>query len=193
LFGAAPCARCDAGIDARLVGVQLASDIESRGRQRLLGIVVAVGLAHLLLGWMPLVGAMVLVLAAAWIRVGILAPTSAMLSPRRRVLTRWTARLVMGAALAATVIVTEALTLLPVVGLPVKALISAGEVALAAWAVAAYVHWQLRREARQQAIEAWEWLVLGAAFVLLITCVIGLGLALIALASAFDSLLGWLQ
>ena len=175
------------------MGVQLASDIESRGRQRLLGIVVAVGLAHLLLGWMPLVGAMVLVLAAAWIRVGILAPTSAMLSPRRRVLTRWTARLVMGAALAATVIVTEALTLLPVVGLPVKALISAGEVALAAWAVAAYVHWQLRREARQQAIEAWEWLVLGAAFVLLITCVIGLGLALIALASAFDSLLGWLQ
>jgi len=193
LFGAAPCGRCDAGIDPGLVGVQLASHIESRGRQRLVGIAVAVGAAHLLLGWMPLVGALALILAAAWIRVGILAPTSAMLSPRRRVLTRWTARLVMGAALAATVVVTEALTLLPAVGLPIKAVISAGEVALVAWAVAAYVHWQLHREARRQPIEAWEWVVLGAAFALLVTCVIGLALAFIALASAFDSVLGWLQ
>jgi hypothetical protein len=193
LFGGAPCARCNTGIDAHVVGVQFANEVEARGRQGLLGLVLAVGLAHLLLGWVPFVGALALLLAAAWIRVGILGPATSMLSPRRRVLTRWTARLVMGAALAVTLVTTEALTLVPVIGLPVKAVLGAAEVALAAWAVATYAHWQLRREAAGEAIEAWEWLILGAAFALLITCVIGLALAFIALASALESVLGWLR
>ncbi len=159
----------------------------------MLGLAVGVGLTQLLLGWLPLVGALALVLAAAWIRVGILQPTSAMLSPKRRVLTRWTARLLMAAAVAATVIVTEALTLLPVVGLPVKALLGAAEVALAAWAVAGYVHWQLRREAAGRPIEGWEWAILAFALATMIAAVLALALAFVALASAFDALLGGLQ
>jgi hypothetical protein len=143
--------------------------------------------------WLPLVGALVLLLAAAWIRVGILQPTSAMLSPRRRVLTRWTARLVMAVALALTVIVTEALSLIPVLGLPVKAVISAGEVAIAAWAVTTYAHWQLRREAEPHPIDAWEWVLLAVSFAALIGSVILLALAFAALASAFDIALGWLS
>src|SRR5690606_29224152 len=92
LFGSAPCGRCDSAIDPGLVGASLARSVEARGRRRLWGVALAVGLAQLVLGWMPLAGALALVLAGAWIRVGILQPTSAMLSPRRRVLTRWTAR-----------------------------------------------------------------------------------------------------
>ena len=101
--------------------------------------------------------------------------------------------MLMAAALAATVIATEALTLLPLVGLPIKALLGAAEVALAAAAVTGYVHWQLRREASGEAIATWEWLVLGLAFTTLIAAVVGLALAFVALASAFETLLGWLS
>ena len=193
LFGSAPCARCDASVDASVGGGALAAAIEARGRRRLLGLALSVGLAQLLLGWLPLVGALALVLAAAGIRVLILQPTSALLSPRRRVLTRWTARLLMATAVAGTVIAIEVLTLLPVIGLPIKALLGAAEVALAAWTVTAYVHWQLRREAAGQAIEAWEWAILAAAVALLLASVVALALVFVALASAFDSLAGWLR
>ncbi|PRQ02315.1 hypothetical protein ENSA5_24060 [Enhygromyxa salina] len=193
LFGSAPCARCELAVDPTLGGPSLVAKVRERGHRQLFGIALAVGVAHLLLGWMPLIGALVLIVAAAWIRVGILQPTSAMLSPRRRVLTRWTARLVMAAALALTIIATEALTLLPVVGLPIKALLSAGEVAIAAWAVTTYAHWQLRRESEQLPIAIWEWVVLGLCFAALLASVIALALAFAALASAFDSLMGWLQ
>ncbi|KIG19244.1 hypothetical protein DB30_03800 [Enhygromyxa salina] len=180
-------------MDPRLAGVSLADEVRGRGRRQLIGIAIAVGAAHLLLGWVPLIGALVLLIAAAWIRAGILQPTTAMLSPRRRVLTRWTARLVMAVALALTVIVTEALSLIPVLGLPVKAVISAGEVAIAAWAVTTYVHWQLRREAMPRPIASWEWVVLVLCFAALIASVIALALAFAALASAFDTLLGFLS
>jgi hypothetical protein len=193
LFGSVPCGRCEAAIDPALGGARLASELRERGRRRLVAIILAVGLAHLLLGWIPLAGAVVLVLAAAWIRLGILQPISAMLSPRRRVLTRWTARLVMAAALAVTVIAVEALTLVPVLGLPIKALLGTGEVAIAAWAVTAYVHWQLEREAAGEAIASWEWLVLGLCFAALIASVVALALAFAWLASAFEGLLEWLR
>lgn len=174
-------------------GSQLTDSVEARGRRHLLFIALAVGLAHLFLGWLPLVGALVLMLAAAWIRVGILQPTSALLSPRRRTLTRWTARLIMGAALALTVVLVEALTLLPMLGLPAKALVGAAEVALAAWAVTAYVHWQLRREAQGRAIGTWEVALLAAAFAALFTACLAVIAAFAALASAFDVALGWLS
>lgn len=191
LFGSAPCVACENAIDPALVGTALADGVEARGRRRLWGLALAVGLAQLLLGWMPLASALVLVLAAAWIRVGILQPTSAMLSARRRVLTRWTARLSMAAAVAATVIVGEALTLLPLLGLPLKVAIGAAEVALFGWAVTAYVHWQLRREAARQAIAGWEWSILALAFGLLFASVVALALALVWLGSALYALLGW--
>lgn len=194
LFGAGPCPRCDTDLAAARGDTRaLADDARERGHRRLLGIALAVGAAHLVLGWVPLAGALILLLATAWIRVGILQPTSALLSPRRRVLTRWTARLVMAAALALTVIAIEALTLVPVLGLPIKAVLGAGEVVFVAWAVTAYAHWQLDREAAREPIAAGEWLVLGLCFAAVVTAALLLALAFAALASAFDSLLGWLQ
>lgn len=190
LFGGQPCGRCTSGPIAQgLGGAGLAAALEARGRRHLIGVVIAVALAQLLLGWLPLVGALALIGAAVWIRIGILQPTSALLSPRRRVLTRWTARLVMAAALAATVIAIEALTLIPVLGLPAKALIGAAEVALAAAAVTAYVHWQLRREAQGHEVAAWEWAVLIAAVASLVAAVVILALAFAALAGAIQTLL----
>jgi len=193
LFRAAPCPRCETSVDPACGGAALAQTIQNRGRRHLLGVAVGVGVAHLLLGWMPLVGALVLLAATAWIRVGILQPASRLLSPKRRILTRWTARLLIGVTLALTLIATEALTLLPGLGLPIKAVLSAGEVALSAWAATRYVHWQVEREAHGQAIETWEWLVLGLALALLLAAVVALALAFIALISAFDSLAGWLR
>jgi hypothetical protein len=189
LFGAAPCARCTTLIDPRSSGASLAASVESRGRRRLFGIVIAVAVSHLLLGWIPLVSALVLVLSAAWIRIGILQPTSALLSPRRRVLTRWTARLLVAAAIAGTVIVTEALTLLPVVGTVIKAILGAAQVGFAAWAVTAYVHWQLRREAQNRPIASWEWVLLVGAIATLIVAVITLAVAIAALGAAFERFL----
>ena len=193
LFGSAPCSTCDAIVDASLGGRELAAAAQSRGRRQLIGVAVAVAIAHLLLGWVPLTSALILLLAAVWIRVGILQPASAMLSPRRRVLTRWTARLVMAAAVAVTVIATEALTLVPLAGPIAKGIVGAGEVAIVAWAVTRYAHWQLEREAQGRDIAAWEWIVLGACAAALVASVVTLALVFAALASAFDSLLGWLR
>ena len=193
LFGREPCSHCGAEVRAHQGGTPLADQIRERGKRQLLMIAAGVGVAHLVLGSFPLLGALVLIAAAAWIRVGILQPVSAMLSPRRRVLTRWTARLVIAAALAIAVIATELLTLVPLLGPIAKSIIGAAEVAIAAWAVTRYVHWQLDREAVDQPIEAWEYIVLVACIVGLVASVVALALAFTFLVEAFDGLLGWLQ
>ena len=167
--------------------------MRDRSRRQLLLIALAVGLAHLVLGSLPLLGAGVLVLAAVWIRVGILQPASAVLGAHRRVLTRWTARLVVAIALAFTVVATEALTLIPMLGPIAKSVISAAEVVIAAGAVTRYVHWQVDREAAGKAIATWEIAALVACIVTLIFALVALALAFAALASAWDSALGWLQ
>lgn len=193
LFGDHPCPRCEASVHVEHGGSQLAARMRDRGRRHLLFIAIGVGLAHLLLGSLPLLGAGVLVIAAVWIRVGILQPASAVLDARRRVLTRWTARLVVAIALALTVVVTEALTLIPMLGPIAKSIISAGEVAIAAAVVTRYVHWQVDREAAGTPIAAWEWGVLLACVLTLVAALIGLALAFAALASAYDSALEWLK
>lgn len=193
LFGREPCKRCEAAVAAGDGGASLSAQVREQGKRQLWLIVAGVGLAHLVLGSLPLLGALVLLLAAAWIRVGILQPVSAMLSPRRRILTRWTARLVVAVALALTVIATELLTLIPVLGPIAKAVISAAEVAIAAWAVTRYAHWQLDREAADAPIEAWEIVVLVASMLALVGAVIGLALAFAFLVSTFDSVMGWLR
>jgi hypothetical protein len=83
--------------------------------------------------------------------------------------------------------------LLPVVGLPIKAGIGAAEVALVAWAVGVYVHWQLRREASNQPIAPWEWSILALALAALIASVVALALALIWLAAALEMVVVWLK
>lgn len=193
LFRGAPCPLCEARADPRISGEQLARAVGERGDQSVAGIAIAVGAAHLLLGWLPLVGAVALIAAAAWIRIGVLEPASRLLSPKRRVLTRWTARLLMAAVVAVTVIVGEALTLIPVVNLPIKAALGAGEVALCAWAVGRYAHWQVEREARGQAIGLGEWLLLAGAVGLLLASVVALVAAIAWLASTWQTVLEWLS
>lgn len=176
-----------------LGGSRLAERMRDRSRRQLLMIALAVGLAHLILGSLPLLGAGVLVLAAVWIRMGILQPASAVLGARRRVLTRWTARLVVAIALALTVVATEALTLIPMLGPIAKSVISAAEVVIVAGVVTRYVHWQVDREAAGEAIAAGEIAALGACVLALIAALVALALAFAALASAWDSALGWLK
>ena len=193
LFGARPCPACEGQVEAELSGTPLAAQVRARGRRQLIFIALGVGVAHLTLGVVPLLGALVLVGAAAWIRVGILQPASAMLSARRRVLTRWTARLIMAICVALTVVTTEALTFIPVFGPIAKSIISAGEVALVAGAVTRYVHWQVDREAAGERIAGWEWGLLLACGLALVAALVLVALAFVALASAYDTALGWLR
>ncbi|NVB37885.1 hypothetical protein G6O69_08565 [Pseudenhygromyxa sp. WMMC2535] len=193
LFRLAPCPRCEAPIDPELAGVHLADAVKARGNRRLWFVSAAVGALHLVLGWIPFLGAIALLAAAAWIRVGILQPASAMLGVKRRALTRWTARTLMGVGVSLAVIVTQLLTLLPLIGLPLEAIISAGQVIFTAWAVSAYIHRQLRREAAGEPIAPGEWIALALALATLVGAAILLVLAFTFLIASLDWALEWLE
>lgn len=130
------------------------------------------GVAELLIGWIPLADVVVALGIALWIRLAILRPAVAMMSPGRRLVTRGTARVLVGALLAGLLVVSQLVTFLGPLGLPVKAVLGAAEVGLAALLVTRYVASQVEREAAGKPIEAAEIgllivmvvLLLGAAF-----------------------------
>lgn len=124
------------------------------------------------MGWVPLADIAVALGIALWIRFAILRPAVTMMSPGRRLVTRATARVLVGALLAALLVVSQLVTFLGPLGLPVKALLGAAEVGLGALLVTRYVASQIEREAAGKPVEAAEagllialvFLLLGAAF-----------------------------
>jgi len=155
LFGRAPCGAC--GADTRAFGL---SDAPQRFDQRAQRTVwVSAGLAALaqvLVGWIPLADVLVAMGVAAWLRFAILSPAAAMMSPGRRVITRGTARLLVGVLLAVLLVASQLLTLLGPLGLPFKAAIGAAEVGLGAMLVTRYTAAQLQREAAGKPVEGAE-------------------------------------
>lgn len=189
LFRGRACARCGESAAAfRIDGQQIVTDVARRSNKHVLVVAGVVAAAHLLLGWVPLTGALALVAAAMWIRFGILMPATRLMSPTRGMLSRWTARLIMGVLVAFTVVFSEALTLVGPFGLPIKAALGAGEVVIAALGVSAYVNWQVQREAAGRPVEAWEWAVLGGALIMLGLAAAGLALATVLIATALAEL-----
>ncbi len=188
LFRGEPCPSCEARLaQFNLFGRDVAQDLESQGQWGLIALIAVVAAVHLFLGWVPLLDAVVIAGAAVWIRLGLLNPVTRTLSPRRRLLTRWTARLLMGSFLAFTLVFSQLLTLLPFIGLPAKAVLGAIEVAGAAGIVTAYAHWQLRRERDGREVAVWEWVLLVGSVITLLVMVAALTYAVILLVGTLDA------
>ncbi len=173
LFKGESCSRCDTALvefnfDADSVSVSLGR----KGTLHLTCVCIAVAIGHFIVGWFPLLSSLLAIAAAVWIRFAILYPLTGGMSPKRRMLTRWTARLLYGSFLAFSLIASEALTLIPLFGQLAKSLLGVLQVAGGAMIVTSYVRWQLRRAAAGAEPEGWEWSLLG--FVAL-TMLVGVG------------------
>lgn len=182
LFGRGVCTRC--GAEPRAYGTSdAAARFEGRVRRTTWVVAVVAGVAQLLIGWIPLADVVIALGIALWIRLAILRPAVAMMSPGRRLVTRGTARVLVGALLAALLVVSQLVTFLGPLGLPVKAVLGAAEVGLAALLVTRYVASQVERETAGKPIEAAEIgllivmvvLLLGAAFAATFAVVSALG------------------
>lgn len=185
LFRGAPCGHC--GSTFNYGG--LAEAREKVGMRRLWLVCGLVAGAHLIVGWVPLLDTIVLLAAAIWLRFGIIAPATALMSARRRVVARLTSRMMVALLLAATLVASQLLTLLAAVGVVLKAIIGAAQVAGAAWLIARYTHWQLKREADGKDVAGWEWALPLGMLALIAGIVIGLVAALAFVFQTLENLL----
>jgi hypothetical protein len=143
----------------------------------------------LLVGWFPLLSSLVLAGCLVWISAAIVRPSIRMLSPVRRLVTRWSLRLAAAVYLAFSLILIEALTLLPIAGVAIKAAGMFGQVAFAGYFAHTYLGWQLAREARRAPIATGEYLLLAFATV----AVLGGCVAVVAFVGWLSAKAAWLQ
>ncbi len=136
--------------------------------------VAAVTAGALVASWFPLINSLLIAGALVWIRFTIVKPGLALLTPRRRIVTRWTLRLAAGCFLALSVILLELLTLIPAAGALVKTAISALEVALAGSAARRYLSWQVSRAGRGVPVAFWEVALLAVWAAVLLAMVAGM-------------------
>ncbi|WP_224362139.1 hypothetical protein [Hyalangium versicolor] len=170
-----PCPRC--GEPTLPSAMDRAALHELHGTQstvRLWLAVAAVTAGALVASWFPLVNSLLLAGALVWIRFTIVRPGLTLLTPRRRIVTRWTLRLATGCFLALSVIVLELLTLIPAAGAVVKTVVSAGQVAAAGGATRSYLSWQVGREGRGEPVALWEVALLAVWTVVLLAVVAGM-------------------
>lgn len=153
-----PCPRC--GTETKLpVAEPLSDALRARFHRRLWGILGFVAISQLLFGWFPLLGSAAVVGAAALHRMLLLDPASAHLGSRRRLVTRWTVRLGVGATVAFSLVLHELLVLVPGVAGWVKALLAAATVEGLGLATLKYVTWQIERERAGVPVAKTEWVV----------------------------------
>jgi hypothetical protein len=185
-----PCARCGEETlpDATDRTVLHALHTE-RATVRLWVAGVAVGLAALVAGWFPVLNSLLIAAALVWVRFTVVRPALRLLTPRRRLVSRWTLRLAAGCFLALSIIFLESLTLLPGLGALAKALLSGAQVVVAGAFARRYLGWQLEREGRGTPVAVWEVGLLGA----WLSVMLGLVAGLVALALWLLEKLGWVQ
>lgn len=192
-FRADDCPRCEGTLGS--FGHTADSVVEvltTRGRRQLAGVCAIIAVAHLTLGWVPLLEALTLVAAALWLRWGIILPATRAMSPARRIVATWTARLLVGALLGVTLVFTQLSMLLGPLTLPIKAALGVAQVAGSAALLTAYLHRQLRREAAGRPVGAGEWVVLAVITGALVGAVAALGLAFFFVLSALEWVLAGL-
>lgn len=152
-----PCPRCDEETLPNPTDREVLHQLASERATVRLGIAVAVvALAALVASWVPLLTSLLLVAALVWLRVTLVTPALQLLTPQRRLVSRWTLRLAAGCFVALSVLVLELLTLIPAFGALAKVAISAGQVALAGLFARRYLAWQTEREARGVSVAFWE-------------------------------------
>ena len=128
-------------------------------RQRRWLLYLGVGLASLLVSWLPLVSTLVVIAAMVLARWYVLAESLRWLSPARRVCTQFAVRVGIGVLAASTLVLQEALTLLPVIGWAAKPLAGVGVILLFVEVGGRYVEGRVRRDARDASLDTWEWAV----------------------------------
>jgi len=186
------CPRC--GTETKLpVAEPLSDALRARFHRRLWGILGFVALAQLLFGWFPLLGSAAVVGASALHRVLILDPASAHLGSRRRLVTRWTVRLGVGATVAFSLVLHELLVLLPGVAGWVKALLAAATVEGLGLATLHYVDWQIRRERAGVPVAGAEWALIGVCLALLATATATFAAAIYWVVTQLGGLFGGLS
>lgn len=152
-----PCPRCDEQTLPNPTDREVLHQLSSERATARLGIAVAVvALAAMVASWVPLLTSLLLVAALVWLRVTLVTPALQLLTPQRRLVSRWTLRLAAGCFVALSVLVLELLTLIPAFGALAKVAISAGQVALAGLFARRYLAWQTEREARGVSVAFWE-------------------------------------
>lgn len=189
LFGRGPCGAC--GVDPSAYGTSdAAAQFERRAQRTVWGVAGLAALAQVLVGWIPLADVLVALAVATWLRFAILNPAASMMSPGRRIVTRGTARVLVGAMLAALLVVSQLLTFLGPLSLPIKAVLGAIEVTLGAMLVTRYTAAQLQREAAGKPVEASEVGLLVAVVVLMLGAAFGAAYAAVSVMSAIQQFFG---
>ncbi len=156
-----PCPRCGEQTLPGPVDREVLHRLSSERATVRLGVAVAVvALGALAASWFPLLTSVLLVVALVWLRVTLVRPALQLLTPQRRLVSRWTLRLAAGCFLALAILAFEVLTLVPAFGALAKVGLSAGEVAVAGLFARRYLAWQTEREARGLPVAWWEVTVL---------------------------------
>ena len=164
LYGGAPCSYCDTPTDIfGITSKDAARAFHKKAWIQLALLFLLVGITYFILGWIPFLGGLALLGAAVWIKMGILYPITGTFNLRRRIVTRWSAKMVLAILMVATFVVCELMTMTGLFSGFLKALIGALHVAIAAALVTLYVSWQIRREQRQIGVGWWEWGIVGTA------------------------------
>jgi len=182
LFQGAPCVKC--GVTLAQKGYEAShfmQGMKKRGNKHLAMLAGTLAVTNLVIGWFPILSSIMALIAAVWIRIGILYPMTVGLSPQRRLLTRFTARAVVGLFLMFTILASEFLTLIPVVGVIGKSAIGVIQVFCMAWIVTGYANWQIRRSTSGKNPAPWEWSIL-----------LGIIASLLGMAYAFVLTLIWI-
>jgi hypothetical protein len=147
---------------------------------------LAVATSYLILGWIPLLGAISLILAGLWIKIGILYPVMKTFFLCRRIIMRWSAKMMFVLFIIVSIVICEAMTLTGFLSGFLKALIGGTQVAIAAGLVTLYVNWQIGREQRQAPISWWEWGLVGTTSAAVVAAAAASVFVLAAIAYAFQ-------
>lgn len=189
MFGRGPCGAC--GADPSAYGTSdAAAQFERRAQRTVWGVAGLAAVAQLLVGWIPLADVLVALAVATWLRFAILNPAASMMSPGRRIVTRGTARVLVGAMLAALLVVSQLLTFLGPLSLPIKAALGAAEVTLGAMLVTRYTAAQLQREAAGKPVEPSEVGLLVGVVVVMLGAAFGAAFAAVSVMSAIREFFG---
>jgi len=162
--------------------------VTHRANVRIGLLATVIGLAHIVIGWTPVVSSAVVAASTAYVRLQIVSPAVKIMSSRRAGVAVWSARIVTSALVAASLIVNELLTLVPFAGAIAKGVIASGEVLLVAWLNARYMRWQLDRDEDGLPVAWWEYGILASAAVVLVGAAIGLVAAAVAAVVAAQAL-----
>lgn len=168
----------------------LVARARERSRSRLARVLLWLAVAGLLLGFVPLLGALAVAVGLAFHQVAIVAPALALLARPRRLVTRWTLRL-----LTATVGVVSGslITLASFSGLGgFAAAIGAPLSVASVWlGSGAYLSWQLSRERAREPVAAPERWLLGLSALLVVGSAVVVGAVVLLLARGLGRLLAW--